>query len=352
MDHYITKELQWKCEQLPSLPEFVPLAKTHKKVRGSCTSIVTKRICSYIASQSIIAEELDGDNARAVLRFTSGAVTAKIGLQLYSGEQERDLIIVEAVRLSGDALLYIRECKAILRAAKGSSSGSIDGTHRSQLRRPRHYKLLKPLPIGKYRLEESISAIENADQLIKKDRIDAKINGWTVLCSLTTAQTSDHACATYTSKVILGVDGGETSTDINMNVFQTLFDEQEACDTDVENHLSERIRDLAFCALNNALHTLQSHRSLKSIMQENTYIESELVSLLIDRVSSAAKKPYEAYLSAACLETIMQASAKARQNAAQYGAQDVLMQGKYTGECFFHSLATASQHALVALQVS
>jgi len=248
-----------------------------------------------------------------------------------------------------------------LRAAKGSSSGSIDGVQRSQLRsasarnvlkRPRQCKSLKPLSIGKQRHEESILAIENADQLIKKDRIDAKINGWTDLCSLTTAQASDHTCAIYTSKVLLGVDGGETSTDINMNVFQTLFDEQEVCDTDVENQLSERIRGLAFCALNNALHTLQSHRSLNSIMQENTCIESELVSLLIDGVSSATKKPYEAYLSAACLETIMQASAKARQNAAQYGAQDVLIQGKYTGEYFFHSLAKASEHALVALQVS
>lgn len=339
----ITKEIQWRCEKLPSLPDFIPLARTHKKIKGSSTSTVTKRICSYIASQSIIAEELDGENSRAVLRLTSGLATVKIGLQLYAG-QERDVIIVEAVRLSGDALLYRRECKAVLRAAKGEQLRS------SASKRPR--ETLSSLSIDQRRREDGILAVENADQLIKKDRIDAKIIGWTNLCALTTAEARNRAGAAYTSKVVLGVDAGETSTDVNMNVFQVLSDKQEACGTDVENHLSERIRGLAFCALNNALNTLQSNRSLNAAMQGNEYLESELVAILIDGVKSADIKPYEAYLSAACLKTMMQASVKARRNAIQYGAEEVLMQAKYTGGCSFYSLAKASEHALIALQVS
>lgn len=235
---------------------------------------LTHRLCDCFASQSIVVEELNDQTARAVVRSTKGVDTVKIAVQLYyadtttttkekKGRAVRS-IIVEVVRLSGDMLLFRRESRAILQAAKNtntntaltasllssssaaaadekavvspkkknSTAAAINNIKRSLLRRSHKPESLL-LSNKKKRSRSTVllvgnnndnddeqddehmhMAIEKIDELMKKDRMDACIIGWVSLCALTdssstgasaSCSSTSTSSSVYASKIVLGI---------------------------------------------------------------------------------------------------------------------------------------------------
>jgi len=382
----ITKELEWNCSStLPSIPDFTPLAMTHASIRSRSNTNnddITRRLCECFAKRSHVTEELNAEDARAVVRCTKDVHTTKIGVQLYQKNDGKT--IVEVVRLSGDMLLFRRESQAILSAARGDDKLALKkkkcNPYMTSTKRP---VLSRPAPVKKRSRSGGTNtsvntsqedqdvhmhmhmhmAIEKTDELIKKDRMDARIIGWASLCALTD---SSHSCtvtdtAVHASKIVLGLDD-EMATDIHMNVFDILSSRGDTTEvqvhasqkTSIEIELALRIRRLAFQALQNALHTL--YLSGNRLLQAQDYLKNthDLMMLLVEEMKCADVSPCEASMAAACLKVLfllLQQDDRHRERMIQSGAiaQEVLIQAKYTGGCSYADLAIASERALTAL---
>lgn len=386
----ITKELEWNCTStLPSIPDFTPLATTHASIRSSSANNddITRRLCECFAKRSLVTEELNAENARAVVRCTKDVHTTKIGVQLY---QKKTAVIVEVVRLSGDMLLFRRESQAILSAAQGDDklnqnketkktkkNSCMTSTKRPVLSRPAPVKK-RSRSGGSQEEDQDVHmhmhmAIEKTDELIKKDRMDARIIGWASLCALTDSSSTDGSgqgsastdTAVHASKIVLGLDD-EMVTDIHMNVFDILSSSRGGCEntttrsdciidevhasqkTSIEIELALRIRRLAFQALQNALHTLYVSGNVR-LLQAQDYLKHDLMMLLVEEMKCADVSPCEASMSAACLKVLFLLLQQGDDRESQSGAQEVLLQAKYTGGCSYADLAIASERALTAL---
>jgi len=376
--------------------------------RNSSSDDITRRLCECFAKRSHVAEELNAEDARAVVRCTKGVHTTKIGVQLYQKNDGKTTkaVIVEVVRLSGDMLLFRRESQAILFAAR-----SDDKLNKNKIKNKKKIKnpcmtstkrpvLSRPAPVkkrsrsagggGPQEEDQDVHmhmhmAIEKTDELIKKDRMDARIIGWASLCALTDSSYTDGgqgntstSAAVHASKIVLGLDD-EMATDIHMNVFDILSSRDDGCEnttpsdciddvhasqkTSIEIELALRIRRLAFQALQNALHTLYLSGNLH-LLQAQDYLKHDLMMLLVEEMKCADVSPCEASMAAACLKVLFlllqqddseshneetQGSSVHRGAMIQSVAQEVLIQAKYTGGCSYADLAIASERALTAL---
>eukprot|EP00816_Leptocylindrus_hargravesii_P012407 CAMPEP_0196811236 /NCGR_PEP_ID=MMETSP1362-20130617/17027_1 /TAXON_ID=163516 /ORGANISM="Leptocylindrus danicus, Strain CCMP1856" /LENGTH=400 /DNA_ID=CAMNT_0042186505 /DNA_START=34 /DNA_END=1236 /DNA_ORIENTATION=- len=380
----ITKELEWNCSTLPSIPDFTPLATTHASIRSSTSANdITRRLCECFAKRSLVTEELNADEARAVVRCTRDAHTTKIAVQLYQkNESKTTAVIVEVVRLSGDMLLFRRESQAILSAARGDNELNKKKKKEEEKKKnpcmssTKRPVLSRPVPVKKRSRSGGTTsqgdhdvhmhmAIEKTDELIKKDRMDACIIGWASLCALTDSSTDGgHGTAVHASKIVLGLDE-EMTTDIHMNVFEILssrccentrsdIDEVHTSHkTSIEIEIALRIRRLAFQALKNALHTLYSTGNVHLLQAQD--FKHDLIMLLVEEMKFADVSPCEASMAAACLKVLfllLQQNDRDSHNedgAIQSEAQEVLIQAKYTGGCSYADLAIASERALAAL---
>merc|ERR1719215_1830818 len=226
--------------------------------------------------------------------------------------------------------------------------------------------------------------------------MDARIIGWASSCALTDSSSTDGSgqgsastdTAVHASKIVLGLDD-EMVTDIHMNVFDILSSSRGgACEntttrsdciidevhtshkTSIEIELALRIRRLAFQALQNALHTLYLSGSVH-LLQAQDYLKHDLMILLVEEMKCADVSPCEASMAAACLKVLFlllqqddrnrdshnedeheheeQQGSSVRRGVIQSGAQEVLIQAKYTGGCSYADLAIASERALTAL---
>lgn len=389
----ITKELEWNCTStLPSIPDFTPLATTHASIRSSSANNedITRRLCECFAKRSLVTEELNAENARAVVRCTKDVHTTKIGVQLY--QKNATAVIVEVVRLSGDMLLFRRESQAILSAAQGDNKLNKNKKKETKTKKnpcmtsTKRPVLSRPAPVkkrsrsgGSQEEDQDMHmhmhmAIEKTDELIKKDRMDARIIGWASLCALTDSSSTDGSgqgsastdTAVHASKIVLGLDD-EMVTDIHMNVFDILsssrggacentttrsdciIDEVHASQkTSIEIELALRIRRLAFQALQNALHTLYVSGNVR-LLQAQDYLKHDLMMLLVEEMKCADESPCEASMAAACLKVLFLLLQQGDDRESQSGAQEVLLQAKYTGGCSYADLAIASERALTAL---
>ena len=333
---------EWICrdDAILPMPNFLPLSIiTRKTVRGATPSIVIERLRNCFVSRSIVIELIFNDHASVLLSFISNTSYVKMFLHLYletSRETAGDQggIIVETKKHSGNAVLFARESKAILRAANGTIKDPIKN----------HRPPLKPVFLRKRKSEECFLMIENINEIIS-DGLDSMLIGWTSLCALTDTSISNQIDSEFASKVVLGVDNDETGTDINSNLVDILSNDK----SELDHELFKRIQTLSFSVLHNALSTLMSKEVLDEAIQRNVFLRADLVEILIDEITEAEVKLHEAYLAAASLAIIVQASKEGRKHAVCCGVFEILITAQYVGERNHAKLAAACRNALIAL---
>lgn len=216
-------------------------------------------------------------------------------IQLYKGNPElfSHGVVVECMRISGSAISFHTACRAILQAALGQSTG--DDTNR-----PLHHcngLEYQRLPDGlmnpgstvernkRPKLNPEISAakaLEQAKELVQKDRLDTQVLGMESLVNLTTPSISGKEICTYVSLRLLidnpdwlisrvtlddEVEGGLStfgSALLEKNVTHSTIGGEITAD---EGRHASKIRAFGLRALCNALSNMSETKKLGKILR-------------------------------------------------------------------------------------
>jgi hypothetical protein len=265
----------------------------------------------------------------------SAILTKRVGVDrlcrmviyLYSSAERA--IVVEIIKLKGDNLLFHQECKIILKAAKGIILDDSVSDRKPSLRGGMKRKTcctlsmtssiarpvtpLTPEKVARdntnnccnFRMDEGlISNLEKVEELMKKDRVDARFIGWKTLCAMTDLASASTTNAFHTSQVVLGIseDLG-TSMDIHELLLCVLLRDSncgDENDDDVEIQFEKKIRIVALQILHNAFRTLSSLRQLKMLDLFDMSSKDELWSAL-SRDITTNRSELEVHISSLCL---------------------------------------------------
>jgi len=313
------------------------------------------------------------ENATATL-FTCENVEMHLSLWEASGDEEG--IVVELQRRKGDSIFFHRYSRCILDTAAGEldikeqvkeNGDDIDSIFAKKLQRS---LTLDPPIDSKSESENAVIALEIANGLIKKDRIDARQLGLESLCLLTDPKKTGYTTAVIASRVVLL--GSARDIDYNANPeeallidetpfqeirqallsliqFRRIGEDDDLADeeTDESEHMTA-LHNLALAVLANALDVigdddmdsvssdpdissgrarLDTSESISERFLEDSLEFSEnreIMKTLISELGKAGMKPHNACLSAKCIGSLCKASEKARKRAKELGAKNVV----------------------------
>jgi len=246
-------------------------------------------------------------------------------IMLFHGETERH-IIVKMRRMSGCALIFQEEYRAIMNAAK---FGEIS-------RRKVLPTLDEPcknddfIPLQDSILEKNLTSMKI---YLHSDRHDTRVLALEDLASTTNSDLSFDDTALKASKIIM-----EQNSGIRESVASIILT-KEVCAFD-----DKYIRSLALTTLSNILSTLSKEKILTPFIQDKWYTLS-LIPSLIDEIKTASKYPRNASLAAKCLSELFANSAEARSQAGD-DTLIALEAAKKVGESSYASLEEEAQVAI------
>ena len=303
----------------PPLPVFQPLSKISTRIKATDAVVVYTRLTQCFTQRDIEAEyKCDDSEISAVLtKRVNAEQMCCMTIHLYSageGMTSGSDIVVELNRLNGDTLLFHQECKFILKAARGIASDKKSGGSSCRSKRKLCSTLVQSSTIARSvtpeRLsctkekgvtatilpvthnfkkrcgmidEELISSLEKVDELMKKDRVDARFIGWKTLCALTDLRSASASNALYTAQIVLGIDEEVgASMDIHDVVFSVLLKDSRNSEDDdeVEIQFAKKIRIIAINILHNALSTISLLDRWELLSLFDVLLKQELVKIL------------------------------------------------------------------------
>jgi len=361
----------WAPKELRPVPAFYPLERSSRFVKHDLADVV-ERIAEANRLLSIHAVYCN-ENATATL-FTCENVEMHLSLWEASGDEEG--IVVELQRRKGDSIFFHRYSRCILDTAAGEldikeqvkeNGDDIDSIFAKKLQRS---LTLDPPIDSKSESENAVIALEIANGLIKKDRIDARQLGLESLCLLTDPKKTGYTTAVIASRVVLL--GSARDIDYNANPeeallidetpfqeirqallsliqFRRIGEDDDLADeeTDESEHMTA-LHNLALAVLANALDVigdddmdsvssdpdissgrarLDTSESISERFLEDSLEFSEnreIMKTLISELGKAGMKPHNACLSAKCIGSLCKASEKARKRAKELGAKNVV----------------------------
>jgi len=333
----------WDVQSIPTLPMYYPLEKTHIIVCNEPVAEVTKRISDCMRSLSIAAAY---DSAKAKARAKTINHT-KFTIQLFSKSNESG-VVVEARRSSGCPLNFYKSCYPILHAASGLEYSQFSDDHLDA--KPLSF-LCNDAPKSD---DDFLVTVEVANNLLKKDRIDANLLGIESLHMLTdTSSTCPETAALVAKMILLGKNGCENIRTCIHSLIQnwTLCDEDDLEEGDEldQRHLSI-MRNHALAIIANTLDLLDDQGSLSKVMDEDSWLRDTLLPILINELKEAADRPHDAFLSAKCLSILVKASTLAKEKAIQLDADDVTFNSLIIGKQSHEQLEIESMRVIKALK--
>jgi len=362
-----------------SVPSFYPLEKSNRKVNDATASVVSGRVSDCCRLLSVQAEFDD-------LAGTASLTTAEhmeIHLSLWSGggDGEPDCIIVEAQRRTGDPIKYHQYIRHILDAAQGTFNTNLTVNGHAKLKTECMDK--KQRSSSNSKDDKTLSALEIAAILIKKDRMDARRLGMESLCFLTDPSRTGVDTALMASRAVLfgsAMNDNDDDEDdveflagelgvreailslvqygrLNENDGKAIDDsdsDEDAKIHDDEKHFNDILHNLALAVLSNALEVLETHggknehdhasssstlnesklsQATNDFLKESKEIsQRELIDSLLNVLGQAEAKPHDACLSAQCLRSLLQASKKARRKARDMNAKQIVATALEVGQ--------------------
>jgi len=295
---------------LPPLPLFQPLAKTSTKIKDTSVGTVIERLQTCFDREDIIAEYSIDKPSSAILNIESSPSVVRVSIHLF---QANDSIVVELIKLIGETTLFHRKSRTLLLAARGRADSKLAGKVPVSEKRKRLVSLStssRPSSIiGSLKRsrsktvqkdEEAILGMEKVNELIQKDRIDARIIGWKALCAITDCMSSTQSL--YAARALLCICKDEETSivEVQEQVINMILRQSIEVDDEIESKFASSIRPLAFCAMRNALKTVETHNQLSEVPE--TILEVLLAAQRLEKNST-----YEISLSNECLDILSSA---------------------------------------------
>jgi len=332
----------WDVQSIPTLPMYYPLERTHVLVYDELPSVVAKRISDCMRSLSIAAVY---DSIKAKARAQTSSHT-KFTIQMFSKSTESG-VVVEVRRSSGCSLNFHKSCYPILHAAGGMQFTGFDD---SLITKPLSF-LCSDAPKSE---EDVFVTVEVANNLLKKDRIDANLLGIESLHMLTdTTSTCPETAALVAKMILLGKHGNENIRDSIRSLIEnwTLCDEDDLEEDDEFVRVRvEIMRNHALAITANTLDLLDDQGSLTNILKEDSWLTETLLPILINELKEAADRPHDAFLSAKCLSLLVETSQMAKEKAIQLDADSVTFNSFIVGQRCHERLANESMRVIKALK--
>jgi len=367
-----------------SVPSFYPLEKSNRTVKGATASVVSGRVSDCCRLLSVQAEF--DDKAGTASLTTAEHVEIHLSLWSAGGDGEPACIIVEAQRRTGDPIKYHQYIRHILDAAQGTFNAVNVGS--SNLKTDVMDK--KEKGSSQSNDDKSLSALEIAAILIKKDRMDARRLGMESLCFLTDPSRTGVDTALVASRAVLfGSAQNDNDDDVEfladeLGVREAILslvqygrlnesndmppdsdsDEDTTRIHDEEKSFNDILHNLALAVLSNALEVLETHgddfapssesklsQATNDFLKESKEISHrELIDSLLNVLGQAEAKPHDACLSAQCLRSLLQASKKARRKARDMNAKQIVATALEVGQRTHVKLQTETLGVLRELE--
>jgi len=347
---------KWHVEHttLPSRPDDFPvLHRTSRVVTGTPAHVISNRISDRLQDRSIRTKYSKTQDNVAKCRNTD---FCKFTIRLYSSD-EGSGVLVEVQRLCGDAMSFMKDCRALLNAAEGKKEGDAESSQEEKpiyLRLPvSQMEFVKKIALPDISMEEQTDAVNVTADLLSSHQSDSNMLGMESLVIQTDSLKTMKSTAILASRRILcPSDPGNTSFNMHNYVMSLLiYDDAPSSanaleDTTAFEDHPMKLRNLAMSALCNAL-TLFSAESLllTAIDSNREWYTSVLIPKLLQDLSTAENHPYDACYASRCLSTLAAASNdfaikmkdcggyEAMKNAEQVGAQEFAMLARDAGSC-------------------
>lgn len=358
-----------------ALPSFYPLEETNCLVKNTPPSVVSGRISDCCRLLSVQAQ-FDDVAGTASLKT---AEHVEIHLSLWSGaDEELEGLVVEAQRRTGDPIKFHEYTRHLLDAAQGKFD-----THKVSENPTRHIVGDRKNSAAQSKGDKSLSAVEIAAKLLKKDRLDARRLGMESLCFLTDPSRTGVDTALVASRAVLfGSAENDDEDDVEFLadelgireailslvqfgrlsessdcVIESESDEESTKVNEEDKNFNDILHNLALAVLSNALEVLEKYGSATLSQVTNDFLKEteeishrELIDSLLKVLGQAEAKPHDACLSAQCLRSLLQASKKARRKARDMNAKQIVATALEVGQRTHVKLQTESESVLKALE--
>jgi hypothetical protein len=341
---------KWHVEHstLPSRPDDFPPLRTSRVIRGTPANVISNRVSDCLQDRSIRTKYSKTQDNVAKCRNTD---FCKFTIRLYSSEEGG--VLVEVQRLCGDAMSFMKDCRALLNAAEGREG---DDSSREEtpiyLRLPvSQMEFVKKVSLPDISMEEQADTVNVTADLLSSHQSDSNMLGMESLVIQTDPLKTMKSTAILASRRILcPKDPGNTSFNMHNYVMSLLiYDDapsSNAEDTTAFEDHPMKLRNLAMSALCNALTLFSSESLLLTAIDSNReWYNSVLIPKLLQDLSTAENHPHDACYASRCLSTLGGASAEfaikmkecggheAMENAERVGAREFAMLAKDAGSC-------------------
>lgn len=303
-DQLIAAPSSWdvKGESLDLVPVDYPLERTHREIDGIDAGEVANRISVALRKLSIDAE-YDASKGKAKCK-TSDLV--KFRIRLYAGTTSGMPVVVEVQRRSGSASSFMRSCRAILKAAEGSSAKALKTEKKvppSFKGRVAEMKCLKSVASNETVEDDAVNALNSSIAMFRSKNLDSNLLALENMCSLTDpVKTSPTAALIVSKRIILGDEKNDIREDIlallQRDVFVSDVDENEGTDH------AECLRHHALVLLANAIEICSKDGHLVDSRETKTWFENCLIPSLVDEVKSAGASATNAFQAVRCLQNL------------------------------------------------
>lgn len=345
---------KWTVEHssLPTRPDDLPLLPTTRVVHGITASTISNFIsdCLRIRSVKMIVSKSHGNLARCI-----NTDFCRFNVRLYSTDD--GAVLVEVHRLCGDAVSFMRDCRAVFHAAEGKSmSGNMDGEDLPMfLRLPvSQMKFLGSITLPPTSQEEYSQLFKGTSDLLLSHQTDSNMLGMESLVIQTDPIKTDKSSAVNISRRILSpTDKDNHGFNMHNHLMSILlYNDRDITpdagdtslrslreDTFQSDHVA-KLRNLALLALSNALELFSSENLLSTtIATDLEWYTSVLIPTLVHDLDMATDNPVDACYASRCLSTLAKSSVDLANRMEASGARDAAKNAEEIGIGEFAMLA-------------
>ncbi|KAL3760283.1 hypothetical protein ACHAWU_006281 [Discostella pseudostelligera] len=339
---------------LPTRPDDFPLLPTTRIVHGMNAGVISNCIsdCLRIRSVKMTLCKSQGNLARCL-----NTDFCRFNVRLYSTND--GAVLVEVHRLTGDAVSFMRDCRAVFNAAEGKSlqQQSKDEDVPMYLRFPVSQmnflgSLSLPPPLTTSQ-DEYAESIKCTSELLSSHMTDSNMLGMESLVIQTDPLKTDKSSAMNVSRRILSPSDEENDGfNLHNHLMSILLCNEDSHVMNAEGHqageeasLSQayhvtKLRNLAMLALSNALELFSSENLLTStISSDLEWYTSNLIPTLIHDLNMAVSNPHYACYASRCLSTLAKSSVELAHRMKDSGGLDAVKIAEEVGTREFAMLA-------------
>lgn len=336
--------VKWHVEHatLTSRPDDFPPLRTTRVVQGTPANVISNRISDCLQDRSIRTKYSKSQDNVAKCRNTD---FCKFTIRLYSSDDGG--VLVEVQRLCGDAVSFMKDCRAVLNVAEGKKvdQSSQDETP-MYLRLPvSQMEFVKKISLPPISLEEQTDTVNVTADLLSSHQSDSNMLGMESLVIQTDPLKTMKSTAILASRRILCPnDPGNKAFNMHNYVMSLLIYDDAPLSSSEDTTAFEdhpvKLRNLAMSALCNALVLFSSEKLLLTTISSNQeWYTSVLIPKLVQDLSTAENHPHDACFASRCLSTLAGANVEFAIKMRDSGGHDAIKIAEQVGLREFAMLA-------------